>query len=157
MTEAIASLADLTPIGGVLVIASLLAVGITQIAKQQSWTKARTQFVAAGVAGILGLLAAIVLGLITGIPDSIVQVVSSILLSIAAVLVLARALYGVLGYVIPDGKPATDGPTTIHISTSPGTSASGIAQALDESSTLEHGRRADRDGTSDGRDTPVGG
>ena len=103
MTEAIASLTDLTPIGAVLVIASLLAVGITQTAKQQAWSKARTQLVAAAVAGILGLLAAVVLGLITGIPDSIVQVVSSILLSIAAVLVLARALYAALGYVLPDG------------------------------------------------------
>lgn len=157
MTEAIATLTDLTPIGAVLVIASLLAVGITQAAKQQSWTKALTQLVAAGVAGILGLLAAIVLGLIAGIPDSIVQVVSSILLSIAAVLVLARALYGVLGHAIPDGKPTTDGPTTIKVSTSPGTSASGIARVPDERSTLEHGRRADRDGVPYGRDTPTNG
>lgn len=103
MNDAIASLSDLTPVGAVLVIASLLSVAITQAAKQQSWSKSRTQLVAAGVAGVLGLAAAVVLGLIGGIPDSIVQIVSSILLSVAAVLVLARALYGVLGYAIPDG------------------------------------------------------
>lgn len=125
MTEAIDSLTDLTPIGAVLVIASLLSVAITQAAKQQAWTKQRTQLVAANVAGILGLLAAVVLGLIAGIPDSIIQVVSSILLSIAAVLVLARALYGVLGYVIPDGTETLP----------------------------EHGRRADRGSTlEDGED-----
>lgn len=149
MTEAIASLTDLSPIGAVLVIAALAQVGITQIAKQQSWTKARTQAVAAGVAGILGLLAAVVLGLITGVPDSIVKIVSAILLSIAAVAVLGKALYSVLGYVIPDGTTPDDqgGVNVIVNSTAnPEVVTSAIAA---------HWRRADRDGVMDGRDTPA--
>ena len=104
-TEAIASLASLTPFSAVLVIASLLSVAITQAAKQQPWTKACTQLVAAAVAGFLGLLSAVVLGLIAGV----VKAVSAALLSIAAVLVLARALYAALGYVIPDGTAPADG------------------------------------------------
>lgn len=109
MTEELAALAGLTPIGAILVIAALAQVIITQLAKQQSWTKQKSQNVAAALAGVLGLLAAIVAGLIVGIPDSIIQVVSSILVSIAAVAVLGKGLYGVLGYVISDGveRPET--------------------------------------------------
>lgn len=151
MTEAIASLTDLTPIGAVLVLASILTVGITQLAKQQQWSKARTQKVAAAVAAVLGALAALVLGLIAGIPDSVVQIISSALLSIAAVAVLAKALYGVLGYVIPDGRPElpSDKPSTIVVNTTGDPEA--ITRAL---STELRGRRADRDGVMDGRDTP---
>lgn len=118
MTEAIATIQTLTPIGAVLVIAAVLQVGITQAAKQQSWTKQRTQTIAVAVAGVLGLLAAVVLGFIAGIPDSVVQIVSTILLAIAAVLVLGKALYGVLGYVIPDGTtPATAGTNPLDAAT----------------------------------------
>ncbi|WP_193118378.1 hypothetical protein [Brachybacterium tyrofermentans] len=153
MTEAIASLTDLTPIGAVLVIASILTVGITQLAKQQQWSKARTQQVAAAVATVLGALAALVLGLIGGIPDSVIQIISSALLSIAAVAVLAKALYGVLGYVIPDGtEQPTGGPTRIVVNTTGDPEA--ITRAL---STELSGRRADRDGVMDGRDTPTDG
>lgn len=116
MNEALAYLADLTPIGAVLVLASIAAVILTQAAKQRQWSKQRTQTVAAIIAAVLGLLAAVVLGLIAGIPDSVIQIVSSVLLSIAAVAVLAKVLYGVLGYVIPDGRPAAD-PATEQAST----------------------------------------
>lgn len=108
MTETITTATELTPIGAVLVLAALATVIITQAAKQQAWSKQRTQAIAAGVAGILGLAAAVVLGLITGIPDSIIQIVSSILLSIAAVALLAQGLYRVMGYVIPDGRDEDD-------------------------------------------------
>lgn len=128
MTEAIATAGALTPIGAILVLAAVLQVGIVQLAKQQSWSKTKTQRVSLAVATILGALAALVLGMIAGIPDSVIQVVSAALLSIAAVAVLGQALYKVIGYAIPDGT------------------------AL--GSTPEHGRRADRDGVPDGRDTP---
>ncbi|GAA1714341.1 hypothetical protein [Brachybacterium phenoliresistens] len=103
MTEAIALLADLTPIGAILTIAAVLSVGLTQAAKQQRWTKQRTQLVALAISAVLGALAALVLGLIAGVPESVIEAVSAVLLSIAAVLVLARVLYGALGYAIPDG------------------------------------------------------
>jgi predicted benzoate:H+ symporter BenE len=129
MTEIIAQATELTPIGAVLVLAAAATVIITQLAKQRAWTKQTTQLVSAGTAAVLGLAAAVVLGMIAGIPDSIIQIVSSILLSIAAVALLAQGLYKVMGYVVPDGTGT---------GTAPG-----------------HGRRADRDGVPDGRDTLV--
>lgn len=134
MTEVIATATALTPIGAILVLAAVLQVGIVQLAKDQSWSKKRTQRVSVAVAATLGLLAAVVLGMIAGIPDSIVQIVSSILLSIAAVAVLGQGLYKIVGYAIPDGTTE-------------------LPAAPDES----HGRRADRDGVPDGRDTPTDG
>lgn len=109
MTDTITTATQLTPIGAVLVLAALAQVAIVQAAKQRSWSKARAQGTAAGVAALLGLAAAIVLGLITGIPDSIVQIVSSILLSIAAVAVLGQALYKTIGHTIPDGTTPEHG------------------------------------------------
>ena len=88
MNDAITAATELTPIGAVLVLAALAQVAIVQIAKDRSWSKARAQRVSAIVAAVLGLAAAVVLGMITGIPDSVVQIVSTILLSIAAVAVL---------------------------------------------------------------------
>lgn len=103
MTEIIAQATALTPIGAVLILAALAQVFLVQTAKQQSWSKTRTQRVAVIIAAVLGLLAAIVLGMIAGIPDGAVQIVSSILLSIAAVAVLGQGLYKVIGYAVPDG------------------------------------------------------
>ena len=156
MTDVIATATALTPIGAILVLAAVLQVGIVQTAKQQSWSKTKTQRVSVAVATVLGLLAAVVLGMIAGIPDSIVQIVSSILLSIAAVAVLGQGLYKIVGYAIPDGTAET-GTAAIVVNTSgnPETNASTIVRTLAESSTLEHGRRADRDGVPDGRDTPA--
>lgn len=145
MTEELTRLADLTPIGAILVIAALAQVAITQIAKQQTWTKQRTQAVAAALAGALGLLAAIVSGLIVGIPDSVIQVVSSILLSIAAVAVLGKTLYGVLRYVIPDGVERPDTLTVRFTETPPDGPVETVVPA--------RGRRADRDGTLDSKVT----
>lgn len=109
MIDTISTAAQLTPIGAVLVLAALAQVAIVQIAKQRAWSKAHTQSVAAGIATLLGLVAAVVLGMITGIPDSIVQIVSSIVLSIAAVAVLGQALYKTIGHTIPDGTHPDDG------------------------------------------------
>lgn len=109
MTEAITTAAALTPIGAVLVLAALAQVAIVQLAKQQSWTKTRTQRVSLAVATVLGAAAALVLGMIAGIPDTVVQAVSAVLLSVAAVAVLGQALYKVIGYAVPDGTDA--GPT----------------------------------------------
>lgn len=106
MTEAITTAAALTPIGAVLVLAALAQVAIVQLAKQQAWTKNRTQRVSLAVATVLGAAAALVLGMIAGIPDSVVQAVSAVLLSVAAVAVLGQALYKVIGYAVPDGTDA---------------------------------------------------
>ena len=155
MTEAIACLTDLTPLGAVLVIASILTVGITQLAKQQQWPKAQMQKVAAAVATVLGALAALVLGLIAGIPDSVLQIISSALLSIAAVAVLAKALYGVLGYVIPDGRAELSASTgdvqlTVNSTADPTAFTRAIESQL-------RGRHSDRYGVMDGQDTPTYG
>lgn len=147
MTEELTALAGLTPIGAILVIAALALVIITQVAKQQTWTKQRTQSVAAAIAGALGLLAALVSGLIVGIPDSVIQVVSSILLSIAAVAALGKVLYGVLGYVIPDGLERPEALTVRFTETPPDGPIETVVPA--------RGRRADRDHKMDGRDTPA--
>ena len=102
MSEELAFLTDLTPIGAVLVLAALAQVAIVQIAKDRSWSKARAQRVSAIVAAVLGLAAAVVLGMITGIPDSVVQIVSTILLSIAAVAVpLLPDHADVAAFVVP--------------------------------------------------------
>lgn len=111
MTDTIATLGDMTPIGAVLVLAATLQVVLTQIAKHASWSARKTQAVAAGLALVLGVAAALVLGLIAGVPESITQAVSSVILSVAAVAVLGRAIYSTLGYVIPtaDDPPSGDG------------------------------------------------
>ncbi|WP_087485571.1 hypothetical protein [Brachybacterium massiliense] len=108
MTEVIATATALTPIGAVLVLAALAQVAIVQAAKDQAWSKKRTQRVSIIVAAVLGLVAAVVLGMITGLPDSVIQIVSSILLSVAAVAVLGQGLYKVIGYAIPDGRDEDD-------------------------------------------------
>lgn len=133
-------------------LAAVLQVGIVQLAKDQSWSKKRTQRVSVAVAAVLGLLAAVVLGMIAGIPDSIVQIVSSLLLSIAAVAVLGQGLYRVIGYAVPDGTaelPAASG--DVHVVVNATEDPEAIARAL---SAQQCGRRADRDGVPDGRDTP---
>ena len=133
-------------------LAAVLQVGIVQLAKDQSWSKKRTQRVSVAVAAVLGLLAAVVLGMIAGIPDSIVQIVSSLLLSIAAVAVLGQGLYRVIGYAVPDGTaelPAASG--DVHVVVNATEDPEAIARAL---SAQQRGRRADRDGVPDGRDTP---
>lgn len=152
MTEAIAAAGALTPIGAILVLAAVAQVAIVQLAKDQSWSKARTQRISAAIAAVLGGLAALVLGMIAGIPESIIQAVSAVLLSIAAVAVLGQALYKVLGYAIPDGRPEqTDQAGDVHVTVNATEDPSAIARAL---SAQQHGRRADRDGVPDGRDTP---
>lgn len=152
MNDAITAATELTPIGAVLVLAALAQVAIVQIAKDRSWTKARAQRVSAIVAAVLGLAAAVVLGMITGIPDSVVQIVSTILLSIAAVAVLGQALYKGLGYAIPDGRPEQPAETgDLHVNVTGIEAPEAIARAL---SKQQNGRRADRDGVPDGRDTP---
>lgn len=152
MTEIIAQATALTPIGAVLVLAALAQVVLVQTAKQQAWSKTTTQRVSAAVAAVLGIAAAVVLGMIAGIPDSIVQIVSSLLLSIAAVAVLGQGLYKVIGYAVPDGTaelPAASGDVHVDVNTTEDPEA--IARAL---SAQQRGRRADRDGVPDGRDTP---
>lgn len=153
MTEVIATATALTPIGAILVLAAVLQVGIIQTAKQQSWSKTKTQRISVAIATVLGLLAAVVLGMIAGIPDSIVQIVSSILLSVAAVAVLGQGLYKIVGYAIPDGTaelPAASGDVPVVVNATEDPDA--IARALNAQM---HGRRADRDGVPDGRDTPT--
>lgn len=152
MTETIATATALTPIGAVLVLAALAQVAIVQLAKQQSWSKTRTQRISVGVAAVLGAAAALVLGMIAGIPDSVTQIVSAVLLSVAAVAVLGQGLYKVIGYAIPDGTtelPAASGDVNVVVNATEAPDA--IARAL---SAQMHGRRADRDGIHDGKDTP---
>lgn len=157
MNDAITAATELTPIGAVLVLAALAQVAIVQIAKDRSWSKARAQRVSAIVAAVLGLAAAVVLGMITGIPDSVVQIVSTILLSIAAVAVLGQALYKGLGYAIPDGRAEQSAASgDVHVTVNATEDPEAIARALNAEQ-LRHGRRADRDGVPDGRDTPDAG
>lgn len=155
MTDVIATATALTPIGAILVLAAVLQVGIVQLAKDQSWSKRRTQRVSVAVAAVLGLLAAVVLGMIAGIPDNVIQIVSSLLLSVAAVAVLGQGLYKVIGYAIPDGTTellAASG--DVHVVVNATEDPDAIARAL---SAQMRGRRADRDGVMDGRDTPTDG
>ena len=154
MNDAITAATALTPIGAVLVLAALAQVAIIQIAKDRSWSKSRSQQVSAIVAAVLGLAAAVVLGMITGIPDSVIPIVSTILLSIAVVAVLGQALYKGLGYAIPDGRPEPPAASgDVHVPVNAAEDPEAIPRALDAEQ-LRHGRRADRDGISDGRDTP---
>lgn len=154
MTEVIATATALTPIGAVLVLAALAQVAIVQAAKDQSWSKSRAQRVSIVVAAVLGLLAAVVLGMIAGIPDTIVQIVSSILLSVAAVAVLGQGLYKVIGYAIPDGRPELPAASgDVHVVVNATEDPEAIARAL-SAEQRQHGRRADRDGVPDGKDTP---
>lgn len=129
MNEALATIANLTPPTAILVIAGVAAVGITQVAKQQTWSKQRTQLVALVVATVLGLLAAVILGFIVGIPDRAIAVLGGIVVSIAAVAVLGKVFYGILGYVIPDGTtPAPVNPLSITVN---GASSEEVAQGMD--------------------------
>lgn len=111
-------------------IASVAAVGITPAAKQQSWTKWRTQRVTlVVVATALGMLAAVALGFIVGIPGSTIAVPSGILLSSSAVAVLGRGFYGILGYLISDGT--TPAPVNTLSITANGASTEEVAQGID--------------------------
>lgn len=131
MTEIIAQATALTPIGAVLVLAALAQVAIVQTAKQEAWTKTTTQRVSIIVAAVLGLAAAVVLGLIAGIPDSVIQIVSSILLSVAAVAVLGQGLYKVIGYAIPDGRPEEPtAPGDVHVTVNATEDPEAIARAI---------------------------
>lgn len=145
MTDTIATLGDMTPIGAVLVLAATLQVVLTQLAKHASWSARKTQAVAAGLALVLGLAAALVLGLIAGVPESITQAVSSVILSVAAVAVLGRAIYATLGHVLPSADdPAA--PDEDEPETPPDGPAETVVPA--------RGRRACRHGQLGGRDTP---
>lgn len=161
MTDVIATATALTPIGAILVLAALAQVVLVQTAKQQAWSKTTTQRVSAAVAAVLGIAAAVVLGMIAGIPDSIVQIVSSILLSIAAVAVLGQGLYKVIGYAIPDGTEPKSETSTIVVNGTGNPEL--VLRALDTSKLQvrderpQHGRRRDLDGVPDGRDTPANG
>jgi hypothetical protein len=155
MTEIITEAAALTPIGAVLVLAALAQVVLVQTSKQQAWSKTTTQRVSAAVAAVVGIAAAVLLGMIAGIPDSIVQIVSSILLSIAAVAVLGQGLYKIVGYAIPDCTAELPvGSGNVHVVVNATEDPEAIAWAL---SAQQRGRRADRDGAPDGRDTPTEG
>lgn len=155
MNDAITAATELTPIGAVLVLAALAQVAIVQVAKDRSRSKSRSQPVSAIVAAVLGLAAAVVLGMITGIPDSVVQIVSTVLLSIAAVAVLGQALYKGLGYAIPVGRPKPPAPSgDVHVTVNATEDPEVIARALNAEQ-LRHGRRTDRDGTPDGRGTTL--
>lgn len=138
MTETIQTVSELTPIAAIIIIAGVAATVLTQITKRPGWTAARSQAAALAVSVVLGLLAYVVSGVATVFPGSFVEIVSTAVVVIAGVALMSRAAYALLGRAVPDGREtltaeqAPDGAYEVPV----------------------HGRRADRDGVPDGRDTP---
>lgn len=146
MNEAIQSLADLSPLAAIVIIAGVAATVLTQVAKRSRWTKGQTEAVALGISGVLGVAAYIVSGLTGVFPASFVEAVSTGLVIIAGVAVTSRAAYALLGHAIPDG-------TTPEPPTKPETMTAVVDDAT-AAKLYQRGRYADRDGTLDGRVTP---
>ncbi|MFE5777066.1 hypothetical protein [Brachybacterium sp. NPDC056505] len=107
MSEALASLADMSPIGAVVVLLGVVASVLTQIAKRAHWSSGTTQLVAVGIAVVLGLVAAIVSGVVAGIPGGLADVVSTGVVIVAAVAVASRAAYAIIGKAVPDGTASS--------------------------------------------------
>lgn len=108
MSEALASLADMSPIAAVVVILGVVASVLVQIAKRAHWSKSTTQLVAVGIAVVLGLVAVIVSGVVAGIPGGLTDKVSVAVVIVAAVAVASRAAYAIIGQAIPDGTEPED-------------------------------------------------
>lgn len=138
MTETIQTAAELTPIAAIIIIAGVAATILTQVAKRPDWTAARSQAAALAVSIALGVLAYVVSGIATVFPDSLVEAVSTAVVVIAGVALMSRAAYALLGRAVPDGRETLTAEQTID----------GVYELP------AHGRRADRDGVVDGRDTP---
>ena len=101
MNDSVELLADLSPMAAVVVIAGVLASVITQLVKRPEWTAGRAQLVAVALSALLGVAAYIVSGFAVGVPDSVVDVVTSAVLIIAGVAVMSRAAYAVIGHALP--------------------------------------------------------
>ncbi|WP_152353339.1 hypothetical protein [Brachybacterium subflavum] len=108
MSEALASLADMSPIGAVVVILGVVASVLVQVAKRAHWSKSTTQLVAVGIATVLGIVAVIVSGVVVGIPGGLTDKVSVAVVIVAAVAVASRAAYAIIGQAIPDGTDGDD-------------------------------------------------
>lgn len=104
MTEAIQSISELSPLAAVIVIAGVAATILTQLAKQPGWSRARAQGAAVGVSVVLGTIGYIVSGVTGVFPPSVVEVVSTGVMVVAAVALTSRAAYSLLGRAIPDGR-----------------------------------------------------
>lgn len=154
MNDALAALTDLTPIAAIVIIAGVMATILTQLAKRPSWGPQRAQLLAIGISIVLGLAAYIVSGLTTVFPTTLVEAVSTAVIVIAGVAVASRVAYTLVGRAVPDGRetltatPDTTGSYVVNVSGQPEQVTAALA---------EHGRRADRDGVMDGRDTPSDG
>lgn len=112
MTEAIESVADLSPLAAIVVIAGLAAMIITQGVKRTYWTKGQAEVAALVVSAVIGLTAYIVSGLAGVFPPSVVEAVSTAVVVIAAVALTSRAAYAIVGRAIPDGRPHDKPATT---------------------------------------------
>lgn len=135
MTEAIASIQALTPLGAVIVLAGVLSSVLTQVLKRPGMTSARRQIVSVTSAVLLGMVAyVVVLGTTAGLPATAVEAISTGVVIVAGVALMSRAAYALIGRAIPDGGPSET--------------------SVEEDESPAHGRRADRDGVRDGQDTP---
>ena len=103
MTEAIETVATLSPLAAVVIIAGVAAMALTQAAKQPSMTKARVQALSVGVSIVLGTIAYIVSGVAAVFPPTVVEAVSTGVVVVAGVALTSRAAYSLLGRAIPDG------------------------------------------------------
>lgn len=137
MTEAIQTVSELSPLAAIVIIAGLAATIITQVAKRPGMTKARAQLLAAGISIVLGAAAYIVSGIAGVFPPSVVEVVSTGVIVIAAVALTSRAAYSIVGRAIPDGREsltAEKGPgdvyTVVNTTTTPEAVTAQQAQAL---------------------------
>ncbi|MFE7605791.1 hypothetical protein ACFU1Q_11575 [Brachybacterium paraconglomeratum] len=104
MIDTIQTVAELTPIAAIIILAGVAATILTQIAKRPGWTAARSQAAALAVSVVLGLVAYVVSGVATVFPDSFVEVVSTAVVVIAGVALMSRAAYALLGRAVPDGR-----------------------------------------------------
>ena len=103
MNDTITEVAALTPVAAMLVIAAVASTVITQLAKRPGATRRQTQTMALTVSTVLGAIAYVISGVAVGVPASVVDVVSSVVVFIAGVVLMARAIYAVLGYAVTDG------------------------------------------------------
>jgi hypothetical protein len=103
MTDAITTIQELTPLGAIIVLAGIVSSICTQVAKRAHWTKGQTEVVALVMSAVLGAVAYIVSGVALGLPDGLVQTVSTVVLTIAGVAVASRFVYGMIGHAVPDG------------------------------------------------------
>lgn len=114
MIETIQTIAELTPIAAIIIIAGVASTILTQIAKRPAWTAARSQAAALAVSVVLGLVAYVVSGVATVFPDSFVEVVSTAVVVIAGVALMSRAAYGLLGRAVPDGRETSESSVVVN-------------------------------------------